>query len=313
MRKDLLGIDIGSSLIKFVTYDSYMTIDTPDNAVKDGELIAFDGIADLIKTTIKENNLKAKNVALILPDSNVYINRFKMPYMTIKQLETNLPYEFKDVVGKDKDDYLYDYCFIDHDDKEMELIGGAVNKHIIEKYTDMFKSIGLKLVKATTRVMAITDLLGEANVTKDVAILGLGHSNTRIDIYKNGFYHTSRTLDVGVKDMLKIVSETLFCDEHIALKYLLDNKDDIQNNEKLKELYEDISVKITRAINYYIYENQDNTLENLYYYGGASVLEPYVKTISENCPLPLKSVKELFNTDDDVYVEALGAYGAIKG
>lgn len=313
MRKDLLGIDIGTSLIKFVTSNSYLTIETPDNSVVNGELVAFDGIGELIKTTLKENNIKAKNVALILPDSNVYINRFNMPYMTIKQLNVNLPYEFKDVVGNNKDDYLYDYCFIDHTDTEMDLIGGAVEKSLIEKYSDMFKTIGLKLVKATTRVMAITDLLGEANITNDVVLVGLGHSCTRVDIYKDGFYHTSRTIDVGVKDMVKVVSEILFCDEHIALKYLLDNKDNIQSNPKLIEIYEDILVKITRSINYYIYENRDNTLENIYYYGGASVITPYLDTLKKESSLPLKSIKELFNSDDDVYVEALGAYGAIRG
>lgn len=311
MRKDLVAIDIGSALIKFVTYDSYLTIDTPDNAVKDGELIAFDGIGDLIKETLKTNNIKQKKVAIILPDNDVYISRFKMPYMSVKQLAVNLPYEFKDVVGKDKDDYLYDYCFIDNDEKEMDIIGGAVDKQIIEKYKDMFKSIGLKLVKATTRVMAVTDLLGSIDCTKDIAIVGLGHSKTRVDIYKNGFYHTSRTLETGVKDMLKVVSDTLFCDEHIALKYLLDNKDNIWSNEKMLEIYEEIAVKITRAINYYIYENQDNTLENLYVYGGACIIKPYVDTIKENSPLEVKSIKELFNSEDDVYVEALGAYGAL--
>lgn len=312
MRKDLLGIDIGSALIKFVTYDSYLTIETPDNAIKNGELIAFDGIGDLIKETIKQHNIKQKRVALIVPDSEVYVKHIEMPYMNIKQLDVNLPYEFKDLVGNDKDDYLYDYIYIDHKDNDMELIGGAISKKIIEKYSDMFKNIGLKLVKATTRSLAVTDLLGSFEVKNDVVLVGLGHDKTRVDIYKNGFYYTSRTIDEGVKDMLKIVSDTLFCDEHIALKYLLDNKDNIQENAKLKELYEDISVKISRAINYYIYENRENTLENLYYYGGATCIKPYVDTIVSNTPIMAKPISDLFNSDNDVYNDALGAYGAIK-
>lgn len=311
--KDLLGIDIGTGTIRFVSKDQYYTIETPENAVKDGEVIAFDGLSSVIHEVVKTNHLKEKKVAFTLPDASVYIDRFTMPYMSIKQLNFNLPYEFKDVVGKDKDDYLYDYCFIDHTDTEMELVGGAVNKQIIDKYSDMFKTIGLKLVKVTSRTLAITDMLGRINVNNDVVLVGLGHSCTRVDIYKNGFYYTSRTIDEGVKDMVKVVSETLFCDEHIALKYLLDNKDNIQSNPKLIEIYEDITTKINRAINYYAYENKDNTLDNLYIYGGATVIKPFVDTITNNAPLTCKSIKELFNSDDDVYVEALGAYGAIEG
>ena len=84
--KNKLGIDIGDSVIKFVFNDSCLTIDTPDNAVKDGSLVTFDAMADLIKETVKENGIKQKNVCLIIPDENVFLNRLHMPKMNEKQL-----------------------------------------------------------------------------------------------------------------------------------------------------------------------------------------------------------------------------------
>lgn len=311
MRKDLIGIDIGTNLIKIITYDKFITVDTPENSFGKDGFLAFTGIGDLIKETIKANNIKQKKIALVLPEMSAYIKRFTMPYMTTKQLKTNLPYEFKDIVEKNKEVFLYDYCFIKEENGEMEIIAGVVEKHIIEKYKEMFKNIGLKLVKATTRTMAINDLLRNLDINNDIAFLGFGYSKSTIDIYKNGFYHASRVIELGVKDMIKIVSEILFCDEHIAHKYLIDNKDDIQNNKKMKELYETISSEIVRSINFYNYETKENTLENIYYHGGACEFIPFIETIKKDNPLNVLSTEELFNSPSDAYVKGFEALGAI--
>lgn len=311
--KDLIGIDIGTGSIKIVSKDGYVVIETPDNAVKDGELIAFEGIGELLKNTLKENDLKGKKVALVIPDKDVFIKRIKMPYMSIKQLNVNLPYEFKDIVGNNKDDYVYDYAFISHDENEMELLGGAVEKVLLEKYTEMFKKCNLKLVKALPRQMAISDLLQSLNITKDVALVGLGYTYTRVGIYKNGYYDTSRIIESGIKDMVKIVSEILYCDDHIAREYLKSNKDDVLHNAKMIELFEDIAIKITRAVNYYIYENRDNTLDEVYVFGGGYYIDPFVETIKNTLSIDTKKIGELFNSDDEVYIDALSAFGASRG
>lgn len=311
--KECLGIEIGTGSIKLVSKDGYLLVDTPDNALREDELVAFDGMASLIKETLKENDIKEKKIALVLPDSNTYLRRLTMPYMSVKQLTVNLPYEFKDITGNKKDDYIYDYAFIDHDEKEMELLGGAVEKELLERYQEMFKKSGLKLVKATPREIAISELLQENGITKDVAFVDLGYTTTKVDIYRNGFYDTSRIIESGIKDMVKVVSEVLYCDEHIAREFLKDNKNDVIHNEKMTELFEDISVKITRAINYYIYENQENSLEDLYLYGGGCYIEPFTTTIKNSVSLNTKKIGELFNSDDEVYVDALSAYGVSRG
>ena len=298
MRKDLLGIDIGSKEIKLVCKDKFVSYQTPDNCVEGDELIAFDGMSDLLKTLIKENNIKCKNVSLVLPDSLVYIDRIKMPYMTTKQLEVNLPYEFKDVVGKNKDDYLYDYAYVStiYDDNnnpiELELIGTCVLKSVINNYADMFKKANLKLVKAEPRQMAISNLLIKNEELGNIALLDLGYNYTRIDFFKDGLYDATRILESGVKDMNKIASDTFYCDDHLSLSYLKNNKDNILDNKKMNEFYDDLILTINRAINYYLYENQDNTLSDVYVYGGGVHFEQLFKRIKTDLNLNVLDFKE---------------------
>ncbi len=316
MKKDVVGIEIGSSTTKLVMDDSYIVVSTPENAVSGDVLVAFDGMSEFIHDTLKENNMRAKKVALVLPDSDVYMNRITMPYMTTKQLQVNLPYEFKKVIGKDKDSYLYDYALANYIQDasgkivDMDLLAGAVETSLIEKYKEMFKNAGLKLVQATPRQLAIMNVLRKSNqVNGDIALVDLGYLYTKIDIYQDGIYETSKTLEKGVKDMADIASEVLYCDTHIALEYLKVNKDNVLTHERMINLYENIAVEIMRAVNYYTYENRENTLDNLYLYGGGSHIEPFVSTIQSNVSLNVQSICALGSDEDEVLIDALAAYG----
>lgn len=317
MRKDLLGVDIGSKEIKLVTKDKFVISETPDNCVEGDELITFDGMADLLKTLVKENGIKVKNACIVLPDSLVYIDRIKMPYMNTKQLEVNLPYEFKDVVGKNKDDYIYDYAYVntiyDDNDKpvELELVISCVRKDIIEKYTDMFKKAGMRLVKAMPRQVAISNMLINNNILDNIALVDIGYNFTRIDFFKDGLYDVTRILENGIKDMNKLASDAFYCDNHISLRYLKDNKDDILNSELFNNFYDDLTLKINRAINYYSYSNQSNTLNNIYLYGGGIHFDELHNTLKKDLNITCMDLNNLLDVNTDTFV-AMGVIEDVK-
>ncbi len=298
MKKDLLGVDIGSKEIKLVYKGKTIVYQTPDNCVDGDELIAYDGMSDVLKTILKENNIKAKNAALVLPDSNVFIERIKMPYMTSKQLDVNLPYEFKDVVGKNKDDYLYDYAYVstiyddDNNPVELELVVSCIKKSIIEKYSDCFKKANLKLVRATPRQMAISNILNEEKILGNIVLLDLGYNFTRIDFFKDGLYDATRILESGIKDMNKIASDSFYCDDHLSLSYLRNNKDNILESKKMLDYYDDLTLKINRAINYYLYENRDANLDKLYVYGGGINFNKLYESIKNDLNIEVLGVDE---------------------
>ena len=73
----------------------------------------------------------------------------------------------------------------------------------------------------------------------------------------------------------------------------------------MKDFYDYLSTEIMRAVNYYTYENQENTLETLYYYGGGSNVLPFIETLKNTISLRVEAV----STDADV-MNALCGYGA---
>ena len=99
-----------------------MLIDTAENVFENDHFIAFDGMSEIFKTAVKGHGIRNKKVSLILPDEDLYFSRTTLPLMSEKQLKVNLPYEFSKIVGKDADQYIYDYSLISRNDHEMDLL-----------------------------------------------------------------------------------------------------------------------------------------------------------------------------------------------
>lgn len=312
MSGKVLGIDIGTGTVKLTDGSMWVVLDTPEHVFDNDTFIAYDGMSELLRNAVKEHGIKTKKCALIIPDNDVFFTKTTMPYMTEKQLKVNLPYELSNIVGKDKDSYIYDYAVVDYvydgegNPKEIELLAAAVKHTVIDRYTEMFKKAGLKLVKAMPRRIAISQVLSSKQ--GDTALVDIGYSHTKIDMYRNGMFVTGRVLDFGIHTLCEIASEVLFCDQHIALEYLKTNKDDILHHEKMKDAYDYVSIEIMRALNYYTYEFRDNTLETLYCYGGGNNITPLIETIRNTVDLEVKPISE----NKDV-LQALAAYGASQG
>ncbi|MBR2787552.1 MAG: pilus assembly protein PilM [Erysipelotrichaceae bacterium] len=323
--KDILGIEIGNKTIKIAqlrrgVLRNFVAVNLPDNVVIDNELVAFDAMSDILKETIRANHFSTKNCALVLSESDVYLRRLTLPAMSEKQLMVNLPYEFKDYLSEDKDKYLYDYSMIrlikGEEEKvtEMELLGAVVSKEKIEKYEQMFKRAGLKLVKAVPRETALSSLvqvLNKDSETTEFAILDLGYKTSKVDIFKEGVYEVTRTIEQGGETVERIVADVLDVDEHVASQYLEMNKDNIQENERCVDVYSSIATEIMRVMNYYAFENRDSNLETIYYCGGGSYIKRYVDEIASMVSLNLEPLSVFGPEEDkDAYTRGPAAIGA---
>ena len=320
--KDILGIEIGNKTAKFAQFkrgklNKFVAAELPDNVVINDELVAFEAMGDIIAETIKKNKFSVKKAALVLPDSSVYLRRLVLPPMNEKQLLVNMPYEFRDVIGNEKDKYLYDYSMIElrKDEEgnatEMELLGAVVSIELIEKYREMFNRASLKLVKAAPREIALNELVDALNENEmdDFAILDLGYKSTKVDIFKNGVYEVTRTIDYGAENIVQNAADIIGVDVHIANEYVKMNKDNIQENEKCVDVYSTIATEVMRVMNYYAFENPESTLENLYYCGGASYINRYIQEIAESISLNLVPLGSLAEADTEAITQGASAVG----
>ena len=108
MAKSILGIDIGYNSLKLALVNGKQirhtaVVDMPENLLKDGRVVSKETMGELLRCTLG---------AVSLANESVFIRSVTMPVMTISQLASNLPFEFRDYITDELNNYVYDYAVI---------------------------------------------------------------------------------------------------------------------------------------------------------------------------------------------------------
>ena len=307
MAKNVLGIEFGSSRIKIAemkggSLSRFVTEDMPEHIVFNGEIVAWDALSDFLGEVMKKHHFNTKNVDVVVPDSLTYTRRLSVPLMTDAQLKVNLPYEFHDFISEDKDAYIYDYAIVGVEQDEngadvgLDVLAVAARKELIDRYCSLFRGLRMKAVMAAPQCLAYGALvrhLEPSLAEKDFIILDLGYSATRINIFSQGIFDTTRSIEIGCGTLVRRVADIVGCDEHIANLHLIQNTDGIMDSEGIRDICGDIAVDVMRAVNYYTYEKRDNNLETVYLCGGGALIPQLQAELRDSVPLNIVPLSDL--------------------
>ena len=307
MAGNMLGFDIGAASVKIVSWNGWeitraVEAPTPDNLVKEGVIVSYDAMADFIKETMKAQKLKGGPCAVVLPSSFSFLRRITMPAMTVDQLAVNLPYEFRDFLTEGKDKYFYDYAVyeIKNDEdgkpKEMELIAAAVAKSTIDDYRAMFRRAGLRLATAVPTEGVYSNLIARMadNASREYAILDLGHTGTRLDIFTGNRFETTRMSEIGLVEVDRLIADGVGVDSHIARTYKHTNHQGLQESEAAQGVYAAIATDARKAVNFYGFNNRESELRDLWCCGGGTKIPALCSAVAEATGLELHPIEELF-------------------
>ena len=324
--KNYVAIDIGASTVEVAStgsgkgYSSH----TPNNLVAAGSIVSYDAMAEHLTETMKAGKVSGKDAAVLIPSSRISVRMLTMPAMKHEELLLNLPYEFREFVGNEEREYIYDYAVADTKYSEqgkpveLTLLAAAVRKSVVKDYAEMLKAAGLKLKIAAPEEMGYINLvrnyIKENPEAKEQVFffVDLGHSGTRIHVLLGDYYTFSRTIDIGGQDVEAVVSSHFNVDTYIAHEYKENNYQSCLELPGAQEIYDRIAVEVFRAVNFFQYSHPDITVNNLYVCGGGKNLSQLMQTISsQNAEIPIQDAKvlyprELKSTEDYLTPAALG-------
>ena len=317
MAKNILGIEFGSDRIKISEMKNgelvhFVAADMPENIVLNGEVVAWDALSDFLAEILKKNRFSAKQVALVIPDSLTFTRRLSVPLMSDAQLKVNIPYEFRDFVSDAKDAYIYDYALVaaekDEDDNDvgLEVIAVAVRKELMDRYQALFKGLRLKLVMAAPQCLAYGALVRKLKpemYDQDFIILDLGHTATRINIFSDGIFDTTRSIENGCSTLIRKVADLAGCDTHLARMHLIQNTDGVMDSSEIRDICGEIAVDVMRAVNYYTYEKRENTLDTIYLCGGGALIPQLQAELKDSVPLNVALLSDI--TENESETEAV--------
>ncbi len=325
MSNKTVGFDIGARTVHVAVNDGkslrVVNEHTPEGLVREGQILSLEAMSDFLRTLRREQKLHVKKAALVLPASQCYCRRLTTAYMSAEQLAFNLPYEFRDFIAGDKEDYYYDYAVVntvtgeDGKPRELDLMAAAVRRDLMLDLEAMFKQAGFKLETAMPEELAYINLMRAGGLTDHGhCLLDLGHSSVKFYIFEGDRFENIRALDFGLEALDRAVADHFSVDEHVASSYLQSDYNGCTRLPQCIDIYNSIAVEVTKAVNFYRFNSGGGEVEHLHLCGGGTRLWALVDTLQSQLSIPVEGINECWpqlegesSTEAAVAAAAVGA------
>lgn len=300
MASKIIGIDIGTDTVKLAlcsggTVKNLAVERMPENMVRDGKINSPAAMATFLKGVCKRSGIRPGPCALVLPTREVISHKVTMPVMNESELMLNLPFEFRDFVGKDADKYEYDYSVLGVKDNIMEIYAAAVPKRLIDDSYAMLRKAGFTLKVAVPVEMAWLNLIrGAKNAPERLCILDIGHSVTRVSIFADGHYEMGRDIELAGQRLNDIIAESQQIDPHVARTHKEANMDKVLSSDLCTDIYSELSIEVMKVINFYRSNAEGGEkLNDIFYCGGSSCVEGLRTAILKRTDMTMHHISRL--------------------
>ncbi len=286
MAGKTIGVEIGNDSVKLAVVSggrvTAVAVERlPDNMVQEGRVSSPDAMSSFIKQMRKDHKIPSGNCAMVLPYHSVITNTISLPPMSDSEVAMNLPYEFKDYVGQEASKYHYDYCVteVKKDEKgqpaSIEIFGAAVKKDLIDSTYDMLKKAGLTMKVAVPHEVAWMNLARQATgEPKEICVVDVGHTATRIYIFDKGRFVMGREIEIGGQLFDAAIAAEQKVDTHVARSYKETDMNGVLTSVECQDAFNSLAVEIMKVINFYAnYMGRNDNLNDVYFCGGMASVE----------------------------------------
>jgi type IV pilus assembly protein PilM len=223
-RSKVLGLDIGSSSIKWILYGGsegpflfdWGTIEIPPEWVKNGRIVNSEGIGMRLKEILRGINGKVSKVSLALSCPEMIVRAVPMPKLNSRELDKVVKYEVEQLLPVGTGKYIFDYSILGdifiEGTKQVRVLITAVPSAVVEEYVTLFKSLGLTPYLFDFHgscASKIVNLLQAGEKNDNRAVVDIGFSSTTITIVENGAPVFTRLLQSGSNDITRSIASSL--------------------------------------------------------------------------------------------------------
>ena len=275
----------------------------PSNIVDGNKVISQSLFADFLREKLREKKIKCKLAAYVIPDSEIFVKNISMPKIDEEQLRYNIPFEFKDLIRGELNQYVFDYVKRNGNGENetssaVKLLAYAVPIEVISNIRETLKQVGLKLVKALPETSVYETMISaigeEEEVKKERCFMDIGRRAIRMMVFKNGEFKLSHLLDIGEERAIQAIADDLNVDAHLAGTYLRSNYQDCDRSPAAINAFKDISVEILRGLNFYEMSDMTSRLNDVVLCGTGAMTEPLVEILKQRIDQNVVTMDELF-------------------
>lgn len=226
------GLDIGVHSVKAVQLfiDKQSTslvaagmVKSPPNVLASESEKDFVALAETIKKLKSEANITTNEVAVSVPERQVFTQIFEFPKMSSDELDQAIPWEAENIIPKPLSEVNLDWEVIDDEESQksgkVKVFLVASPKDLVSKYIKVLKLANLVPVAMETELLAIVRCLRPIIQKKSLIIGNLGASSSDIAVIKNGNLFMTRSLPTAGGAITRSLSSSLGLDLSVAEEY----------------------------------------------------------------------------------------------
>lgn len=298
----MVGVEIGSHTLKLAVVSGgmirQMAVERlPEDLIRSGRPTSAAALAEFLRGAMKRSGIRGGACALVLPSPLVIAHHVTMPRMNEAELRLNLPFEFRDFVGREGSKYDYDYALMDIRDMEMSLYAAAVPRDAVEEYAAILRRAGLRLKTAIPAEMAWANLIRRnPSLPRKLCVVDVGHGRTRVNIFSDGNFVMGKDIDIAGAFFDETIAKARQLDIHAARK-----AKELGQHQDLEPAFLALSMEVLKILNFHAYTDSvpEPTLSQLYCCGGSSVLEPLGTALGSTTGMMPRDVCQLLDLKED--------------
>jgi type IV pilus assembly protein PilM len=315
-KKEVIGLDIGSSSIKMVELkedkngyklQNLAISPLPPEAIVDGALMDSATIIDTIRDVIAASKTKSKDVVTSVSGHSVIVKKISLPFMTEAELEESIQWEAERYIPFDINDVNIDFQIFgstQENPETMDVVLVAAKKDIINDYVSVIMESGLTPVIIDLDSFALENMLAinyEMGDGETVAVANVGATVTNINIIKNNTSAFTRDIFKGGNQMTEEIQRQLHVDHEEAEKVKVGSKVDLSSQpiiqNVLKTASESLAVEIGNSLDFFQSTTAYEKIGRLYLSGGGSKIKDFDIIVQQQIGIPVEVVNPFKRID----------------
>lgn len=266
-KKDLVGIDIGSSSVKLVqlwpTKDGYQLLNAaivplPSEAIVDNSLMDTSAVADAVKNLVSSLGIKTKDAACSISGNAVIIRKITLQTMSSEELEDQIGWEAEQYIPFDIKDVHIDFQILGQDPidpSKMQVLLVASKKDIINDYSAVFADAGMSLCVMDVDSFAVQNAFElNAESSEDVrALVNIGAGVMNINVVRGEISLFTRDVQMGGNQYTEELQKQLgvSAQEAEKMKQLVVEQQQGPLRDIIGRVNDSIAQEIRRSVDFY--------------------------------------------------------------
>jgi type IV pilus assembly protein PilM len=303
-KKEIIGIDIGSSAVKLIQLKehkgSYQLLNAgiiplPAEAIVDNTLMDSSSIVEAIKNLVSSLGIKTKDVACSISGNSVIIRKISLPAMPPEELEDQISWEAEQYIPFDINDVNMDFQILSPDSidpSKMNVLLVASKKDIINDYVSVFNEAGLQLSVVDVDSFAVQNAFEvnhEVSSGDVMALVNVGASVMNINVIKDSITLFTRDVQMGGNLYTEEIQKQMGVSGSDAesLKMLAHETRTNALTDVLGKVNDTITQEIRRSLDFYNSTANEDRITKIYVSGGCSKVYNLINNISDKLGLPV--------------------------